>query len=76
MANENKFNDIWATLSKIDCSDKIMKKGELSYLPWAWAWGVVMDNYPEIEYRFYEHPETHVLRLMLYRSSHLFYHIV
>lgn len=60
MANENKFNDIWATLSKIDCSDKIMKKGELSYLPWAWAWGVVMDNYPEIEYRFYEHPETHV----------------
>ena len=60
MANENKFNDIWATLSKIDCSDKIMKKGDLSYLPWAWAWGVVMDNYPEIEYRFYEHPETHV----------------
>tara|TARA_Y100001972_G_scaffold129316_1_gene196623 strand:+ start:4363 stop:5076 length:714 start_codon:yes stop_codon:yes gene_type:complete len=60
MANEIKFNDIWATLSKIDCSDKIEKKMNLSYLSWAWAWGVVMDNYPEAEYRFYEQAETGV----------------
>ena len=55
-----KYNEIWANLSKIDCSDKIEKKMNLSYLSWAWAWGVVMDNYPQAEYRFYEQAETGV----------------
>jgi hypothetical protein len=31
----------------IDVSAKIEKKGNLSYLSWAWAWGVLKANYPQ-----------------------------
>ena len=34
------YKDVWDTLSKIDCSDHIEKKMNLSYLSWAWAWGM------------------------------------
>jgi len=47
-----KSQDIWKTLSSIDVSKKIEKKGNLSYLSWAWAWGVLMDEYPEAQYTF------------------------
>ena len=47
--------EIWDTLSKIDCSDHIEKKGNgkvvLSYLSWAWAWGMLMEHFPQAEYR-------------------------
>ena len=45
---------IWKTLSAVDVSDHIEKKGNLSYLSWAWAWGVLMEKYPESEYEFAE----------------------
>jgi len=51
--------DIWQTLSKIDVSDHIEKKNNLSYLSWAWAWGILMENYPDATYEFLE-PETHI----------------
>ena len=51
--------DIWQTLSKIDVSDHIEKKNDLSYLSWAWAWGILMEHYPDATYEFLE-PETHV----------------
>lgn len=44
--------DIWQTLSKIDVSGKTEKKGNLTYLSWAWAWGTLMDHYPESQYFF------------------------
>lgn len=50
--------DIWQTLSKIDVSAHIEKKNNLSYLSWAWAWGILMENYPDATYEFLE-PETH-----------------
>ena len=40
----------WATLSKIDVSEHIEKKNGLTYLSWAWAWGVLMKHYPEAAY--------------------------
>lgn len=43
---------VWETLSKIDVSDKIEKKGNLSYLSWAWAWGKLKEHYPESHYTF------------------------
>ena len=43
---------VWKTLSKIDCSKMIEKKGRLSYLSWASAWHVLMENYPESTFRF------------------------
>lgn len=44
--------EIWDTLSKIDVSEHIEHKGGLSYLSWAWAWGTLMEYYPEAEYHF------------------------
>jgi hypothetical protein len=42
----------WETLSAIDCSAKVEKKGNLSYLSWAWAWAEVMGHYPTATYEF------------------------
>lgn len=41
---------IWATLSAIDCSQHIEKKGQFSYLAWTWAWAMVKENYPLARY--------------------------
>ena len=49
------FKDVWNKLSKIDVSEHIEQKMDgLNYLSWAWAWGTLMDNYPEAEFSFYE----------------------
>jgi hypothetical protein len=37
---------IWATLSAINVNDKTEKKGQFTYLSWAFAWSVLMENYP------------------------------
>lgn len=42
--------EIWDTLSKVDVSEHIEKKGNLSYLSWAWAWAEFMKNFPQAEY--------------------------
>jgi hypothetical protein len=42
--------NVWETLSAIDVSAKIEKKGNLSYLSWAWAWGVLKSHYPRSSY--------------------------
>jgi len=34
-----KSKSVFETLNSINVSDKIEKKGNLSYLSWAWAWG-------------------------------------
>ena len=52
------YAKIWATLSKIDVSKHVEKKNGLSYLSWAWAWGVLMEHYPHAEYSF-SAPEVH-----------------
>jgi hypothetical protein len=44
--------EIWLNLSSIDCSEKIEKKMNLSYLSWAWAWESLMGVYPESCYEF------------------------
>lgn len=41
----------WSVLSKIDCSQKIEKKNGLSYLSWAWAWGIVKQHFPSANYK-------------------------
>jgi|688.fasta_scaffold413314_1 hypothetical protein len=43
---------IWKTLSSINVNDHIEKKQGFSYLSWAWAWGVLMEHYPESEFEF------------------------
>lgn len=44
--------DIWQTLSRIDCRDKIENKVGISYLSWVWAWGILMEHYPEARFEF------------------------
>lgn len=44
------YKEIWANLSKVDVSEHIQKKGQLSYLSWAWAWGTLMEHYPNAKY--------------------------
>lgn len=41
----------WAVLSRIDVSSKIEMKNGLSYLSWAWAWGMLRENYPGAWFR-------------------------
>ena len=43
---------VWQTLSAVDVSDHIEKKGNLSYLSWAWAYGTMMEHYPDLHYTF------------------------
>lgn len=58
--------DIWNTLSAVDVSSHIEKKGKLTYLSWAWAWGILMKHYPDATYTFIANDEG-----MPYRESSL-----
>ena len=51
---EHTYKSVWDKLSKIDLSSQTEKKMNLTYLSWAWAWGVLMENYPEATYNFYQ----------------------
>ena len=48
---------VWKTLSEIDVSSHIEKKGQLSYLSWAWAWGELKNRYPCATYEkhYFDH---------------------
>jgi hypothetical protein len=54
MSEKTTFASVWATLSQVDVSDRIEKKQNLSFLSWAWAWGTLMEHYPQAEYSFQE----------------------
>ena len=45
---------IWKTLSSINVNNKTEKKGNLTYLSWAWAWNELMKYYPMATYTFTE----------------------
>lgn len=52
---ESKYAEVWKKLSSIDVSEHTEKKNGLTFLSWAWAWGVLMQNYPEATYEFHPH---------------------
>ena len=43
---------VWETLSAVDVSEHTQEKNGLTYL--SWAWGVLMEHYPEAEFQFSE----------------------
>lgn len=49
-----KNNSVFDVLSAINCQEYVEKKGNLSYLSWAWAWHFVKKNYPDANYKVYE----------------------
>ena len=48
---------IFATLNAVNCNDHTEKKGNLSYLSWAWCWQIVKSHYPDASYNIYESPD-------------------
>ena len=49
--------EVWKTLSAINVNEQTEKKGNLTYLSWSWAWGTLMQHYPESNYCFRVEPE-------------------
>ncbi len=49
-----KQKSVFDTLNAINCQDKVEKKNNLSFLPWAWAWAEVKKIYPNSNYTVYE----------------------
>ena len=52
-----KTKSVWERLSKIDVGDHTEKKGNLTYLSWAWAWGTLKNEYPGASFQkhFFDH---------------------
>lgn len=48
---------VFATLNAINCNEHIEKKNGLSYLSWAWAWGIAKSYYPDAQYTIYDNPD-------------------
>lgn len=51
-AAEPRARLIWDTLSKINVNQHVEKKNGFSYLSWAWAWGVLMEKFPNSKFSF------------------------
>ena len=48
---------VFATLNAVNCNQHTEKKGNLTYLSWAWAWQMVKSHFPDATYTIYESPE-------------------
>lgn len=46
-----KKQSTWSILSAINCNDHTEQKNGLTYLSWAWAWGIVKTNFPDANYK-------------------------
>ena len=53
-----KEKTIWEVLSAVDVSNHTEKKGNLTYLSWAWAWAEVKKRFPSATYIIYRNPHT------------------
>lgn len=51
---------VYGTLSAVDVSGHIEKRGNLDYLSWAWAWAEVKARFPETTYRVYEREDGRI----------------
>lgn len=60
MATEKK-RSVFDILNAIDCSEHVEIKDtgkvRLSYLSWAWAWGILKKNFPNSTYKIYENAD-------------------
>jgi len=51
---EEKTKNYFEVLNSVNVSDKTEKKGNLTYLSWAWAWAELKKIHPEAVYKVYE----------------------
>ena len=47
---DTQTKSVFETLSAINCNDHTEQKNGLTYLSWAWAWGIVKSYYPSANY--------------------------
>jgi len=52
MTEKVTYGTVWNELSQVDCSEHTEKKGKLTYLSWAWSWGITMEHFPDAQYTF------------------------
>lgn len=52
-----KKQSVFDILNDINVNDKTEKKGKLTYLSWAWAWGELKKNFPDANYTVYENKD-------------------
>ena len=45
---------VFETLNAVNCNEHTERKGQLTYLSWAWAWAEVKKRYPSATYTIYE----------------------
>jgi hypothetical protein len=50
-------DSVFKTLNAINCNEHTEKKNGLTYLSWAWAWGILKEHYPDATYTIYENAE-------------------
>ena len=55
--NEKKEQSVFQVLNGINVNEHTEKKGNLTYLSWAWAWSKVKENYPDAFYTIYENKD-------------------
>lgn len=48
---------VFSKLNAVNCNEHVERKGNLSYLSWAWAWQLVKAFYPDASYTIYESPD-------------------
>lgn len=48
--------DVFSVLNRVNVNGHTEKKGNLTYLSWAWAWQEVKTRFPEANFRIYESP--------------------
>ena len=78
MTEKVTYGTVWNELSQVDCSEHTEKKGKLTYLSWAWAWGVLMEHYPTASYKFesfFVDQEGTVLDTMFYPDGSASVHV-
>ena len=51
------MDNYFVELNKINVNDKTEKKGSLTYLSWAWAWGELKKKHPDANSTIYENEQ-------------------
>lgn len=46
-------NTVFSVLNALNCNEHVEKKGNQSYLFWAWAWQMVKSHFPDASYTIY-----------------------
>ncbi len=57
METNNQVSSVFKTLDAVNCSQYTERKGNLSYISWAWAWRIVKSHFPDATYTIYENAE-------------------